>query len=223
MRILITEDQVDLRQAVARRLRSIGHSVDEADSCASADDLFRIYDYAVVILDRMLPDGDSVSMLEAWRSREAMTPVLLLTARDQVNDRVAGLEAGADDYLVKPFSMDELVARITVLSRRSSNMRPSVLHAGDLEIDLGRREVRHSGTLLPLRPKEFAVLEVLVSRAGQVVSRIELLESCWDENYTASSNVEEVVVASLRRKLGNSDIIRTVRGAGYRFDSEPKP
>ena len=213
--MLLVEDQADLRDAIARRLRAVGHGVDVADTIASAGEMIVIHAYDVVILDRLLPDGDTVASLQTWRRRGLATPVLFLTSLDRVEDRVAGLEAGADDYLVKPFAMDELLARVRAIGRRGVSLRPSVLRVADLEFDVARHEVRRGGILLPLRPKELAVLELLLIHAGQVVRRSDLIEHCWDEYADPFSNVEEVVIASLRRKLGPPPLIRTVRGAGY--------
>ena len=219
MRILIIEDQDEMRQAVARRLRSDGHGVDEAEDLGTAQSFVQSYRYDVVVLDRILPDGDGLDWLFRWRGREVSTPVLFLTAKDQVADRVDGFEAGGDDYLVKPFAMEELVARLSALARRGVEPRPTRLTVADLHIDLARREVRRGGVLLTLRPKEFGVLELLVRRRGRVVTRDEILGSCWGEELEPASNVEEVVVASLRRKLGPPSLIRTVRGSGYLLEA----
>ncbi|MBX9402623.1 response regulator transcription factor [Lysobacter sp. BMK333-48F3] len=215
MRILVVEDQSDLRQAVAKRIRALGHAADEAEDGASAESFVRSYVYDALILDRLLPDGDAIVLLRRWRGEGLAAPALFLTACDQVDDRIEGLASGADDYLVKPFSMDELMARIAAIARRGGSIRPTRLRVGDLEIDLGRREVHRRGVLLPLRPKEFAVLQLLAERAGRVVSRSELIAGCWGEDHEPASNAEEVVVAALRRKLGDPSPLRTVRGAGY--------
>ena len=220
MRLLVVEDEKELREAIVRRLRAKGHGVDEAGDIETARHTMKVYEYALVILDRMLPDGDSLDLVSAWRRAGTMTPVLFLTARDQVADRVAGLEAGADDYLVKPFAMEELLARVGTIARRHAAPTPSVLVYGDLEIDTGRREVRRGGVLIPLRPKEYSLLELLTARAGRVVERRDIMDACWDEAHEPSSNVDEVLVASLRRKLGKPSPIRTVRGAGYMFEEE---
>ena len=220
MRVLVVEDELEIRQAVARRLRAGGHGVDEAVDGDEAESFIASYSYDVLVLDRMLPDGDSLERLERWRSGGLVTPALFLTARDQVSDRVAGFEAGADDYLVKPFAMDELVARVSALGRRGASMRPSRLEVADLVIDFSRREVRRGGVLLPLRPKEYAVLELLAGQAGRVVSRERLVAGCWGEEKSPGSNVEEVVVAALRRKLGKPPLIHTVRGVGYRLEDQ---
>ncbi len=220
MRVLVVEDQVEIRQAVARRLRADGHGVDEADDGGTAESFVSTYRYDVIVLDRMLPDGDALGLLKRWRGRGLTVPVLFLTARDQVEDRVGGFEAGGDDYLVKPFAMDELVARLTAIARRAATTAPSRLEIGDLEIDFGRREVRRAGVLLTLRAKEYALLELLATRAGRVVSRREIVAGCWGEDHEPLSNVEEVVIAALRRKLGRPPLIRTVRGAGYLLEDQ---
>lgn len=219
MRFLIVEDDEDIRSAVARRLRADGHGVDEAEDLATADSFIATYSYDVVILDRMLPDGDGLDRLPVWRRDGPSNPVLFLTARDQVQDRVDGFQAGGDDYLVKPFAMEELAARVAALARRRDTTQPSRFEIADLHVDLGRREVRRDGVLLTLRAKEFALLELLISRAGQVVSKQEILQSLWGEDHEPLSNVEEAAVAALRRKLGKPPLIHTVRGAGYRLDA----
>lgn len=218
MRILIVEDHIELREAIARRLRALGNSVDEAAQVHEVSSYLQSARYDVAVLDRMLPDGDSVGELKNLRSAGNLTPILLLTARDQIEDRVEGLEAGADDYLIKPFAMDELVARISVLARRNAPSRPSVLQVADLEVDTGKREVKRGGILIPLRPKEYALLELLATRQGRAVSRDAILDYCWDALESPTSNVEETVVASLRRKLGKPSLIKTVRGLGYRLE-----
>lgn len=220
MRILVVEDGEQMRSALARRLRAQGHAVDEAPDGAQADHLLHVYEHAVVILDRMLPDGDGLARLASWRQRGIRVPTLVLTALDDVPDRIQGFEAGADDYLVKPFSMDELLARVTALGRRQMHPAPPVLQIGNVAFDTARCEVRRDGVLIALRPKEYALLRILMTHAGQVVSRERMYNACWDEASDAMSNVEEVVVASLRRKLGPPPVIRTVRGSGYLFERD---
>lgn len=225
MRILVVEDESELRQAIARFLRGQGHAVDECENCRLASAAIQVYEHDVVILDRILPDGDSIRMLEAWRSKGKTTPVIFLTARDSVSDRVDGLQSGADDYLVKPFAMAELSARISSIARRGSNPEPTILRIGSLEFNKARREVRRFGVLIPLRSKEFALLELLMSRKGKVVTKHRIVDACWDGSSEPMSNVEEALIASLRRKLGKPNLIRTVRGSGYMIeeinDSEP--
>jgi len=169
----------------------------------------------------MLPDGDSVNLVQKWRARGVGIPILFLTARDAVEDRIDGLQAGADDYLIKPFAMDELLARVSVIARRGPASVSNVVKVSDLKIDLGRREVHRLGILIPLRPKEFSLLELLAARVGRVVLRTTIIDACWDEIHEPLSNVEEVLVASLRRKLGKPSLIRTVRGSGYILEDPP--
>ncbi|MCD9085703.1 response regulator transcription factor [Stenotrophomonas sp. SY1] len=219
MRLLVLEDQSDLRESVASRLRAQGHAVDEARDLAEAESFVQSYAYDVLLLDRGLPDGDALDALLRWRQTGIVAPALFLTARDSIEDRVDGFAGGADDYLVKPFAMDELVARISAIGRRGSAIRPSTIRIADLEIDLARRAARRGGIALPLRPKEFALLQLLAERAGQVVSRQDLLAACWGEDQQPASNAEEVLIAALRRKLGDPPLLRTVRGTGYLLES----
>ena len=218
MRILLAEDHTELREAIARRLRALGNSVDEVSSIREIRTYLNGAHYDVGVFDRMLPDGDSLTLLQALRTAANRTPILLLTARDRIEDRVEGLQVGADDYLVKPFAMDELLARINVLARRGEPLRDTILRIADLEVDSGRHEVRRGGVLIPLRPKEYAVLELLAVRNCRAVSRNDILEYGWDTLESPASNVEETIIASLRRKLGEPVLIKTVRGHGYKLD-----
>ncbi|NUT34422.1 MAG: response regulator transcription factor [Hamadaea sp.] len=216
MRVLVVEDDQDLREAAVTALRAAGLAVDDAGDWPQADLALSVNAYDCVVLDRMLPDGDSARHLHRLREQNVRVPALLLTALGEVDDRVRGFEAGADDYLAKPFAAAELVMRVRALCRRSATMLPAVLRVGDLELDSARREVRRGGVLQMLTPKEFAVLERLLSRAPATVTRAELREHCWDELHDPLSNVVDVVVTQLRRKLGPPNLIHTVRGAGYR-------
>lgn len=171
--------------------------------------------YDCLVLDRILPDGDGLQLLRAQREAGVRVPALMLTALDAVGDKVAGFAEGADDYLVKPFAFAELSARVGALCRRAEHPRQAVVRIGDIELDTSRKRVRRGGILLSLGAKELAVLELLVVRAGQVVSRTELIEHCWDELTDPMSNVVDAVIAQLRRKLGPPIIIGTVCGAGY--------
>lgn len=224
MKVLVVEDDADLGYAVAAALRGAGLAVDLVGDIPAADEAVVVSPYACVVFDRMLPSGDSVDYVAGRRRGGWTTPVLFLTARDSVADRVAGFEHGGDDYLVKPFAVAELVARVLSLGRRSlSNGPPAapVLRVADLEIDVPRRQVRRNGVLLTLTAKEFAVLELLANRAGEVVSRTELIEQCWDAMAEPMSNVVDVLVRQLRRKLGGPQLIHTVRGAGYLLGDDP--
>ena len=218
VKVLVVEDDADLGYAVAAALRGAGLAVDLVDDIPAADEAVAVNRYACVVFDRMLPAGDSISYVASRRRSGWVTPVLFLTARDSVADRVAGFEHGGDDYLVKPFAVAELVARVLSLGRRSLASGPPaapVLSVADLEIDVPRRQVRRNGVLLTVTAKEFAVLELLANHHGEVVSRTMLIEHCWDAMSEPMSNVVDVLVAQLRRKLGGPPLIQTVRGAGY--------
>lgn len=216
MKVLLLEDDVELGAAVVDGLRDEGFVVDHVATLADADLQRSVTHYDCLVLDRMVPDGDAVSLVDAMRRAGETTPTLLLTARDRVSDRVAGFEHGADDYLVKPFAFAELTARVRALGRRAADPAPPVLRVGDLEVDTARHEVRRGGEPVALTAKEFTVLEVLVAAAGRVVGRTELLERGWDEMSAPGSNVVDVLVGQLRRRLGTPDPIETVRGVGYR-------
>ena len=215
MRVIVVEDDPDVRGVVVAALRSVGFAVDEAAGWSQADLSLSVNDYDCVILDRMLPEGDSAEQLYRRRRAGLSVPAIMLTALDDTNDRVAGLQAGADDYLTKPFSTAELILRVRALCRRRTTMVPPILRVADIELDVARREVRRAQVLLTLTPKEFAVLETLLARQPAVVSRTDLIEHCWDERADPGSNVVDVVVKQLRRKLGEPTVIFTARGAGY--------
>ena len=218
MRILLLEDDRDLSAAVAGSLRRAGFAVDPVGTLAAADEALCVHPYDTAVLDRLVPDGDAITLVRRHRERGGRLPVLFLTARDQVGDRVDGFAAGGDDYLVKPCAVAELVLRVRRLCRRAGSTRSAVLDVGDLRVDSARHEVFRAGVQLTLTPKELAVLELLAGRRGVAVSRTELSEHCWDECADPASNVADVVVAQLRRKLGEPALIRTVRGVGYLLD-----
>jgi two-component system OmpR family response regulator len=208
---------------VASGLRAGGLAADVAETWSDADVCLHTHAYDCVVLDRMLPSGDSLVALRERRAAGLRVPVLFLTARDLLTDRVDGFAAGGDDYLVKPFAMEELVARVRSLCRRAGSIVPPVLRCADVTLDLARREVYRDHVLLALTPKELAVLEVLLSPAGRVVSRAELIDRCWDEMAEPMSNVIDVLIAQLRRKLGEPPLIHTVRGFGYLASDENQP
>ncbi|MDH6135277.1 DNA-binding response OmpR family regulator [Kitasatospora sp. MAA4] len=217
MRVLVLEDDPELGPVIAEGLRQAGFAVDLAADLAEADLKLDVNGYDCLVADRALPDGDALTLVAARRRAGWTRPVLVLTALDAVADRVAGFEHGADDYLVKPFAAAELAARVRNLCRRPEPARLPQLRIGDLELDLPRRRVTRGGVLFSLTAKEFAVLEVLMLQAGEVVTRSRLIESCWDERCEPMSNVVDVLIRQLRRRLGSPDLIETVRGVGYRL------
>lgn len=217
MRVLVVEDEPELRGALERRLRGSGFAVDAVHDLPSAEMAVDVTRYDCLVLDRAVPSGDTIDLVRRLRSAGSPTPALFLTAKDSVSARVEGFEAGGDDYLVKPFAMAELVARVRRLCRRSIDDTSIVLEIGNLSVDQARAEVRRDGVLLPMTAKEFAVLVELASRPGIVVSRTHLIETCWDEMTDPMSNTVDVHISSLRRKLGDPVIIHTVRGVGYRL------
>ena len=216
MRILIAEDERRLAGAIARGLRREGMAVDITHDGASALMKARVFPYDVVVLDRDLPElhGDEVCRRLSGDERE--TKVLMLTAADGLDDVVDGLTLGADDYLPKPFEWKELVARIRALARRAGRARPAVLIRGDLELDPARRSVTRAGAELDLTPKEFGVLEALMSADGAAVSAAGHLQQVWDEHADPFTNTVRMTIMTLRRKLGEPAVLETVMGAGYR-------
>jgi two-component system OmpR family response regulator len=220
MRLLIVEDEVKMAGLLVRGLREDGYAVDVARTGEEALWMGQAVEYDAIVLDRMLPGLDGVSVCRAWRENGVWAPVLMLTARDGVEDRVAGLDAGADDYLPKPFSFAELNARLRALVRRSVPERPVVIDVGDLRLDPATRRVWRGDVEIGLSTKEFAVLETLMRRAGLVLSRTQLLEHAWDYAYENRSNVVDVYIRYLREKVDrpfDRQSIETVRGAGYRL------
>ncbi|WP_067829803.1 response regulator transcription factor [Nocardia inohanensis] len=215
MRVLVCEDDRALGDAVVAGLRAAGFAVDLARGYGDADLKVAVNRYDCLVIDRGLPDGDGLELVRAQRESGERTPVLILTARDALADRLDGFACGADDYVVKPVAMDELAARVRALCRRQEMPAPTRTVVGDLVVDRPRRRAQRAGTLLTLTPKEFGVLELLAVRAGTVVTRGELIECCWDEMAEPASNVVDVIIAQLRRKLGAPALIETVRGAGF--------
>ncbi len=221
MKLLVIEDEVKLAEYLRKGLTEAGHAVDVAHDGVDGLHLAMQGAYDLVVLDGMLPGIDGLGVLAALRQAQ-QTPVLMLTARVRVEDRVRGLQSGADDYLVKPFAFSELLARVQVLLRRGSVQRdaaePSVLGLADLELDLLRRKATRAGQRLDLTAKEFALLALLLRRQGQVLSRTEIAEQVWDMNFDSDTNVIEVAVRRLRGKLDqpfDRVLLHTVRGMGY--------
>lgn len=220
MRVLVVEDDERLGQLVQRALREEGYPTDLVTDGSGALVAAAATAYDVIVLDVMLPGLDGFEVARRLREDEVWTPVLLLTGRKDVKSRVTGLDAGADDYLVKPFALDELLARLRALTRRGPGRRPVVLEAAGLRLDVARHVVMRGDIAIELSPKELALLETLMRREGEVVSRFDLLEAAWDDSYEHRSNVIDVHLRNLREKIDRpfgTTTIKTIRGAGYRL------
>ena len=221
MRLLVVEDEPKLAALLGRGLREEGHAVDVAERGEDALWMARAVTYDAVVLDVMLPGLDGFSVCRELRENEVWTPVLLLTARDAVEDRVSGLDAGADDYLVKPFALEELLARIRALLRRGGHERgEEPLRFGDIVLDPATRRAWRNGKELTLSAKEFALLEVFMRRPGETLSRVQLLDGAWDMGYESKSNLVDVYVRYLREKIDRPfgrHALETVRRVGYRL------
>jgi two-component system OmpR family response regulator len=223
MRILVVEDEVKMAALIRRGLRADGMSADVATKGEDALWMAGSTDYDAIVLDVMLPGIDGFEVCRRLRHDGVWAPVLMLTARDAIEDRVAGLDTGADDYLTKPFSFAELAARLRALGRRGPVERPTVLQAGDLHLDPSGRRVWRGETDIALSAREYALLETFMRRAGQVLDRFQLLEHAWDYEYENRSNVIDVYVRYLREKVDRPfgvESIETVRGAGYRLRAD---
>lgn len=224
MRILIVEDEAKMASLLRRGLGEEGFSADAAASGEEALWMARAVEYDAIVLDLTLPGIDGVEVCRRLRSDAVWSPVLMLTARTAVADRVVGLDSGADDYLPKPFAFEELLARLRALVRRGAAERPTVLAVGDLSLDPAARLVRRGDAPIALSTKEFALLETFMRRPGRVLSRFDLLEHAWDGEYENRSNVVDVYVGYLRDKIDRPfgrDSIETVRGVGYRLRAAP--
>jgi DNA-binding response OmpR family regulator len=223
MRLLVIEDFAVLRTSLVRGLRELGYAVDEASDGKQGLALAQQHTYDVVILDLMLPQKSGIEVLAELRASGNTVHVLVLTAKDSVEDRIAGLDHGADDYLIKPFAFDELTARIRALVRRSYQRPNPIIRVADLEIDTLKRSVRRGGDVVPLSAREYALLEYLASRVGQVVTRVEIWEHVYDSVGEPWSNVLDVYISHLRRKIDQGrtpKLIHTRRGHGYLFGED---
>ena len=218
MRILFAEDERDLNDIITKKLTSQGYSVDCVYDGEEAIDILSYTDYDAVILDIMMPKADGFAVLRALRSKGKNTPVLFLTARDSVQDRVAGLDSGANDYLVKPFSVEELLARIRAMTRTAFGVSDSLLSVGDLTMDTAAKVVKRGGKEIPLSAKEYALLEYLMHNAGIVLSREKIENHIWNFDYEGGTNVVDVYIRYLRKKIDegyDKKLLHTVRGRGY--------
>ena len=224
MRLLVVEDEKRIADFLCRGLQGAGYAVDVAGSGSVALDFIHRTEYDLVILDLMLPDMDGLQILERIRSRKAGPPVLILSARGAVDDRVRGLEQGADDYLVKPFAFVELLARVRALLRRGQPT-PEKLTTGDLTLDCVRRKVTRAGEPIELAPKEFGILEYMMRNKGRPLSRTMIVEHVWDMDYDGLTNIVDVYIRHLRSKIDDrfpQKLIQTVRGIGYMIDAPDK-
>ena len=220
MRVLLAEDDAMIGAAVQDRLRGQGLAVDWVRDGRAAETALAGDVYDLLLLDLGLPGREGLAVLRGLRGRGSTLPVVILTARDAVDDRVAGLDAGADDYVVKPFDLKELEARLRAVLRRRAGRASSVIENGRLTLDLSSHELRRDGVAVPVSPREFALLHALLERPGRILSRAQLEERLYGWGEEVGSNVVEVHIHSLRRKLG-ADLIRNVRGVGYRIQEDP--
>jgi DNA-binding response OmpR family regulator len=223
MRVLVVEDEPGIVGFIRQGLSEAGYAVDAALDGQAGLDYALVAEYDVMVIDIMLPKMDGLRLLREVRDRGIKTPILLLTARDGVEDRVNGLDAGADDYLVKPFAFPELLARLRALLRRPPLQSDTVLRVGDLEMDTPRHDVRRAGQRIELSPREFELLEFLMRHPDQVLSRTQIAEHVWNFDFYSESNVVDVYIGYLRRKMDRGfayPLIHTVRGVGYRLSAE---
>ena len=224
MRILFAEDDRQLRASIVRGLREASYEVDQAGTGPQALSLATASEYDVIILDVLLPGKDGLAVCRAIREQGSRVPILMLTALDGVEQRIAGLDAGADDYLSKPFDFGELLARLRALTRRRRDAVPATIVIGDLAIDTSRRRVQRNGRDIVLTAKEFALLLHLARNAGRVVSRAELMTHVWDDARTTYSNIIDVYASRLRRKIDDGEsvaLFTTVRGSGFMLEAPP--
>lgn len=219
MRVLLVEDEAALASALAEHLELQGMAVDSFDQLRLADGALRTTEYDLVLLDLQLPDGDAIPWLKQQRQQHLTTPVIILTARDQISDRIAGLDAGADDYVIKPYDLDEVSARILAVTRRQSGLATNEVQYGNLSIDLQRRHLALDGERVELTAREWSILETLIKRPGHVVSKEQIEDRLYAFGHEVESNTVEVYISRLRKKLGREQIT-TVRGLGYRLDTE---
>ena len=218
MKILLVEDQLKVASFIVKGLQENSYAVDHSQTGKEAVSLQALYDYDLIVLDINLPDTSGVKLCKVWREQGLEIPIIILTARVQLNDKIEGLDAGADDYLCKPFDFGELLARIRVQLRRKSGELKNVLEAADLKMDLLKREVFRGGNKIDLTAKEFALLEYLLENKGRVISRTSLIEHVWDMHFDSDTNVVDVFIRYLRKKIDDDfeeKLIQTRRGRGY--------
>lgn len=215
MKILVVEDEIGLNNVITKHLKKNGYSVDSAFNGGEAMDFTSVAHYDLIVLDIMMPVMDGLTFLQKSRTKKLTTPVLMLTAKDEIDDIVKGLDAGADDYLVKPFDFKELLARVRTLIRRKSGSTANEIYAGELKIDLSKKSVEFGGQSIDLTGKEYEILEFLMLNKGRILTREQIKEHVWDFEYMGGSNVIDVLIKNIRKKLGEREAIQTKRGLGY--------
>ena len=223
MRILVVEDEISLLKFIAKGLREGGYNIDIAKDGKVGEHFMETIDYDCVILDIMLPFIDGLTLLKKFRIKNIITPVIILTAKDSIEDRVRGLDLGADDYLVKPFSLDELLARLRALLRRKGDSKEPILSIDNLNVDLIRHTVARNGTTIELTAREFTILEYLLRNKGILLTRSQIAEHVWDYDFEYNSNIVDVYIGYLRRKIDDefkNKLIHTIRGSGYILDDK---
>jgi len=223
MRVLVVEDELGVSQFVQQGLTEAGYAIDVARDGRVGLDYALAKSYDVIILDIMLPKMNGLEVLTELRNQRIKTPVLLLTARDGLDDRVQGLDSGADDYLVKPFAFPELLARLRALLRRPPMQNDAILQVGDLEMDIAKHEVRRNGQVVELSQREFSLLELLLRHPNQVLTRTQIMEHVWNSNFYSETKVVDVYIGYLRRKIEDNfsyPLIYTIRGVGYKLSAE---
>ena len=219
MRILLVEDETGLANALSEHLVLQGMAVDAFDHLRQAELAIRTTEYDIVLLDLQLVDGDAIPWLKKRRQEGLVTPVIVLTARDQISDRIAGLDAGADDYVIKPYDLDEVSARIQAVTRRGAGLATNAVTYGRVTADLQKRSLEIDGELIDLTAREWSILETLIKRPGHVVSKEQIEDRLYAFGHEVESNTVEVYISRLRKKMGK-DLIKTARGLGYRLEAE---
>ena len=219
MRILLVEDETGLANALSEHLELQGMAVDAFDHLRQAELAIRTTEYDIVLLDLQLVDGDAIPWLKKRRQEGLVTPVIVLTARDQISDRIAGLDAGADDYVIKPYDLDEVSARIQAVTRRGAGLATNAVTYGRVTADLQKRSLEIDGEFIDLTAREWSILETLIKRPGHVVSKEQIEDRLYAFGHEVESNTVEVYISRLRKKMGK-DLIKTARGLGYRLEAE---
>ena len=217
MRILVVEDERDLNRIITKHLKKNNYSVDSCFDGQEALDFISYSEYDLIITDIMMPNVDGYEFIDKLRANKNNTPVIMLTAKDTLEDKIVGLDSGADDYIVKPFEFDELLARIRVLMRRNYGLATNIIQIEEVTLDLAKKQVTKSGEIIDLTGKEYEVLEYLMKNKGSILSRDQILNHVWDYEYEGASNIVDVIIKNIRKKLdrGEGNTIYTKRGLGY--------